>query len=118
MAHPLSGQASTLHKVVDVVYPSAMRLHRQAVSYQPPGTNARCPRLFTLTLGTVHGHSEQTAPLLANLSYEHSLAKVPDSREDEDAAHCAFIRAFEQAKPLPLKIPGLQEFAGSVRVGG
>jgi len=39
---------------------------------------------------------------------------VAGSEEEYDVSHSAFHRAFEDAKPAPAKVPGLQEFAAAI----
>lgn len=39
---------------------------------------------------------------------------IPSPQEEKEAAHEAFMQAFEASKPVNVRMPGLQQFAASV----
>lgn len=68
-----------------------------------------------LSLPRVHRSSPAVMPRLAPVRIAAQPKEVfPGPQEERESAHEAFMHALESAKPVKLRMPGMQQFAAAI----
>lgn len=87
----------------------------------PPPRQGSCRRPVAVRVAPASGHATVTV-MPSQLQQERAVGLHPDPskplfpsrQEEKDVSHEAFMHAMEAARPKAMRIPGMQEFAGSL----